>query len=310
MGVIKRVARAVGLKNARARLGSLAYAAARSLSPDVPPSFLANYQRARRNYKGALALTSRESGTLWDWETKLGVRQIAEAVGVATPRLLQGPVPIHQLDWHAFPESFVVKPNRGSTKAGVYVLRRTSDRSFSDLIRERTVTRDQVMQELAHLAGTGDISGDRMLVEEALLRSEDSIAFDWKCYAFQGEVALIWQISRDGGQRRTRYLDREWRDLGKARKGIAVTATLPPPDNPDSILETARRLSEALPIPFVRVDLYERDGRVYLGELTPMPGSLHLFSRPLDAELGRAWARAEAKLLALSTSADPRPERG
>ena len=53
----------------------------------------------------------------------------------------------------------------------------------------------------------------------------------------------------------------------------------------------AERLAQDFP--FVRVDLYEVDGRPFFGELTfyPMSGNLPLHPTDADLELGRLWRR-------------------
>lgn len=290
-----------GHRIARKKLGEAFHSAGWWLEPEPPPSFLTSYKRYRRSYTEALALSGREWGTLWPWETKMGVRSLAESLGLRTPQLLQGPVAIEDLDWEALPATFVVKPDRGSSKKGVYVLRRRRHSLFLDLIRDREVTCEQINEELHGLARIGMISGESIIAEQALLTEKGAVAFDWKCYAFQGEVGVIWQISRQNGSRKSRMLDADWRDLGNVRRGVERSSPLPTPQHPDAILDAAVRLSCAVPVPFVRVDLYESEGLVYLGEVTPMPGSAQRFSPALDRQMGKAWARAEALLLLRSS---------
>jgi hypothetical protein len=54
----------------------------------------------------------------------------------------------------------------------------------------------------------------------------------------------------------------------------------------------------AVPLPFVRVDLYESDSQVFVGELTPFPGTATEHSPRWDGILGAAWERGEAALRA------------
>lgn len=285
------------LRSLRQRLGAILHEGAWWIYPEARPSFLASYKRYRRNYFAALAELAEPWGTLWNWETKLGVRALAASQKILTPEIYQGPMEIGGIDWRQLPPTFVIKPDRGAGKAGVYVLRRRSAENYTDLIRGRAVTEADVMAELRAASDKGEISGSSIIAEAALLREGDGIAFDWKCYAFQGEVALIWQISRGAGERHSRFLDSGWRDLGPVRRGLKVTSTLPPPTMPEAILDAASRLSVAVPAPFVRVDLYEHAGKIYLGEMTPMPGSGQRFTRELDLAMGEAWQRAERRLM-------------
>ena len=44
---------------------------------------------------------------------------------------------------------------------------------------------------------------------------------------------------------------------------------MPVPGNIDELIDVARRLSLCIPRPYVRIDLYDIDGEVVFGELTP-----------------------------------------
>ena len=57
------------------------------------------------------------------------------------------------------------------------------------------------------------------------------------------------------------------------------------------------RLSEAVPLPFVRVDLLETDRGPVVGELTPYPGWAHRIGTELDRELGERYEASERVML-------------
>ena len=112
----------------------------------------------------------------------------------------------------------------------------------------------------------------------------DSLPFD-KLFVFGGRLRLI-QVDRDRFTRHTQVLyDRDW------RYGDGTVAALhgTPSERPRSLslmIESAEALSAK--VDFVRVDLYEIDGRVYFGELTSSPnkGLSPFRPRSLDRLLG------------------------
>jgi hypothetical protein len=63
----------------------------------------------------------------------------------------------------------------------------------------------------------------------------------------------------------------------------------PRPRSLDTMIRIAERLAEGFT--FVRVDMYDIDGHVYVGELTFTPtAGFHLFDPPeTDLMLGRLW---------------------
>lgn len=274
------------------------------LNPVRTPSFVNAYSNFYRVYSAALDQANQPWGSLWDWETKTGVRALATQVGVATPEIFQGPVPVGDIEFHRLPEKFVIKPVRGAAKTGVYVLNRQGS-GFVDLLRKRRIINQrQLVAEVLDCASRGEISGNEMIAEEALTRGPNDISYDWKVYAFQGETPLICQISRTFSGREDKYYGGDWVDLGRVRYAKPAVRHLPLPELPDHLLGAAASLSRAVPVPFVRVDLYESRGQVYLGELTPAPGSGQRYQRWLDIEMGRAWQRAEATLFARSAARD------
>ena len=80
--------------------------------------------------------------------------------------------------------------------------------------------------------------------------------------------------------------DTNWNDLSKyvIPSGQAVT---PKPSILERMLEVTGRLSTDFP--FVRVDLYEVNGKIYFGELTfsPASGVFSSYSDEFIAEMGK-----------------------
>lgn len=283
-------------RRTRALLGARAESMYWRLVDRPKPSFAHKYAVQRQVYLRALERSGIRRGELWGWETKEGHRAIAEELGLATPRILVGPASIDSLEFASLPDCFVLKPVTGGSGNGVFVLRRDGE-TYLDLVRGGvSVSEAEVKQEIRELDAAGLISGDAILIEEALLHGQGPVN-DWKVYAFQGETPLVLQIERSPGGRRSSYYDGHWRRLGQVRWSADRAVDLPRPQNPEDLLEAASRVSKVLPVPFARIDLYEAGGTVYLGEITAIPGSTQRYSKALDLAMGEAWERAEEQLV-------------
>lgn len=289
------------LRTVRDAAGRMSKTAQWWLIPEDDPSFLSYFARHRRNYVRALREAERPWGSLWSWESKSGSRDLARRLGIPTASTLQGPATITDINWDALPETFVVKPTRGSSNTGVYVLKR-EESAFRDILRGGVLGREDICRAIADAGALGKLSAASIIVEEALLTPEGHGVNDWKCYAFQGEVPVILQMDRSPSGTRLKYYDESWRGLGRSVHRTAIDPTLTGPVSPAMLLDVAKRVSQEIPVPFARIDLYEHQGRVLLGEITPMPGSTQRFRRATDRAMGQAWERAEAKLLAAATA--------
>jgi hypothetical protein len=132
----------------------------------------------------------------------------------------------------------------------------------------------------------------RGIIVEPFVGAPPTLPIDYKFYVFGGRVGYV-QVHLGRGERhRWILLDRQWR---------RVSAPSPDPDpvRPMTLprmIVAAERLGAGRD--FVRVDLYEIDGRPMFGELTFYPGSgLDRFDPvALDATLGAAWLLAKAAL--------------
>lgn len=243
------------------------------------PSFHHELCRLHRSYRRGFPA----GDPVFRWETKSGGRGVARSVGVEAPRILQGPCPAVSIDWDALPNRFVLKPDWESSANGVFVLSRRGD-AFYDVLGCRTLVRSAILEDL--------IARGPVIAEEVVGDTEQ-VPDDWKFYAFQGRLELVLQLRRSP-TRRYRYYLPDWTDAGPVHYGRKPDPHLAPPlHGREQLIKAAQRLSTAVEVPFVRVDLYQRDdGSVLFGELTPRPGVGHRFRRPIDTSMGEAWETA------------------
>ncbi|WP_114906141.1 ATP-grasp fold amidoligase family protein [Ornithinimicrobium murale] len=226
---------------------------------------------------------------------KLHNYELARSYGVATPRVIGSWPRITELPWDELPESFVIKSNRGYSGNGVLPLRRHGD-AFCFLDSGKAITPEEIVRHYQDARGLAA----PYFVEEVLPGTGAVLPDDVKIYAFYGEVAdvMLRRVTRhnDISSFTYRFLDAEGNDRGRVQERHRHAPDIAVPRDLAHMVEAARVLSTAVPVPFVRVDLYQLPEGIMLGELTPLPGTSGSFTREHDRLLGRMYDEAEARV--------------
>lgn len=135
----------------------------------------------------------------------------------------------------------------------------------------------------------------RLVVVERLLEDKDgNIPRDFKFHMINGKCAFI-QVDFDRFIDHSRSLyDENWNFIEgtlKFKQGIQIA----PPLNLDLMLSISRKISFGFD--YLRVDLYNLNGKIYIGELTHYPGSgMEVFSpQSLDFRFGSYFKKDDIK---------------
>ncbi len=112
----------------------------------------------------------------------------------------------------------------------------------------------------------------RIIAEEYMQDIKTHTLRDYKLMCFNGKVKLSFvctqRFSKEG--LRITFYDREWQPLPFTRKYLS-DQLIKAPITYKTMIALAEKLAQN--IPFIRVDFYEVNQRVYIGELTLYPGS-------------------------------------
>jgi len=121
----------------------------------------------------------------------------------------------------------------------------------------------------------------RIIIEEYMEDKSGGLT-DYKVYAFNGKCEYVMAcLDRNKGETKFIYFDKSWNMVKEfSQDGIKYgdSITLKRPQNLDKMFEFASVLSKD--IPFVRVDFYEANGKLYFGELTFYPSAGFDNTRP------------------------------
>jgi hypothetical protein len=209
-----------------------------------------------------------------------------------------------ELDFDALPREFVLKPSHGSgavwvvtdqaRPGGVLPVNTwnpaVTHPDSTDRARMVAAARGWLASNLGREAlewAYLDVE-PRLLVEELLPWRDGDPPTELKLWTFHGQVRMIRHIRNSFTERRAATFSRNWEVL-EARSADLPLDQLPlPPDGLDRMIEIAERLGRE--IDFVRVDLYDSDGRIVFGELTNYPwGGWPVWEPAFDEWLGSWW---------------------
>ena len=127
----------------------------------------------------------------------------------------------------------------------------------------------------------------RLLVEEFLENADGAEALIHRFWCFHGTPRLVnlGNFTRSMSP----FYDLEWNRIDLVLKHRAPPPPIEKPRNFDQMITIAARLAEGLD--FVRVDLFNVDGKIYFNELTftPAAGKLHFSPTDWDVTLGCMW---------------------
>ncbi|MGY2083944.1 ATP-grasp fold amidoligase family protein [Blastococcus sp. SYSU DS0539] len=213
---------------------------------------------------------------------KLRMKEYATRVcpDLSVPRVLWSGTDVRGLAETELPERWVLKPNHGTLRVHLG----SGEPDAEQLAR---ITAGWLDEPLYRDRGEWVYSrARRLLVVEEFLG--EPLA-DYKFLVFGGRVRLV-QVDTDrfGARHRRRLYTPDWSPLPVVEPHLSLGRATPPPASLPVMTAVAEALGREFD--FIRVDLYDVDGAVWFGELTPYPGGgLDVLDRTLDRALGACW---------------------
>lgn len=261
-------------------------------------SWQAYVRRTRRLYGQIAKLPDRDVVPHWRLPRKLDNYRLAASHGIRVPTVYAVWDRIDDIRLAGLPDRFVLKSDGGSTSRGVFPVRRDGV-GFVQVDGRRRFGPTGLHEALRDLEQDG-LARPPYFAEELLQdRTAGPLPHDVKLYCFYGEVGqvLVRQVPEHGEDRslRKRYVRPDGTDLTD-EVPEPQDATIPLPPHFEEALRVGVVLSHAVPLPFVRVDVYDTPDGVVLGEITLVPGGRNAWSLEHDTHLGQLVEAAEARL--------------
>ena len=195
------------------------------------------------------------------------------------------------IPFRELPDRFVIKASHGCG----YTLVVKEGRRLDEAAVRRQV-RQWLRQNFATDVFSGSSWGYKhvrpQILVEPFIGEGDVEPVDYKFFCYNGQALYVDAIYDRFTDERENFFDRSY-NLIPVWNGWKLDGTLvSQPQNYGTMLEVADRLSEGLD--FIRVDLYNIGGRVYVGELTcyPAAGRAPFVPREYDFVFGEPWRLA------------------
>ncbi len=202
------------------------------------------------------------------------------------PKTLQVKDRIEEIDFDKLPASFIIKCNNGyGNNVIVHDKSKMDIESIYRTFNEWHSTTPVVFgREWAFINVVPKIMVEELLVSKDGTQKGD--LNDYKVMCFNGEPRVVWvDIDRYSNHCRNFY-DLQWNQLPVESDCPVSKAPVPKPYGLEKMIEIAGVLAKDFP--FVRVDFYSVNNRVYIGEMTfyPWSGCVNYKPDSFDFELG------------------------
>ena len=190
---------------------------------------------------------------------------------------------ISEVDFDALPNKFVAKSNCGWGSDQVVLVTDKSTYCIDHLkVMMTTWLYPWCTYYYQNMCVTDEKIAPKIVIEELLEAEEGSSVDDYKFYCCNGEPKFALVVSDRKAKTQTRtFVDMNWECIPVMRKGKNTAASPKKPQNLKEILRLCKILAKDFPL--VRIDFYEVDGRIYVGELTFTPG-MFLGFRPIEMD--------------------------
>jgi hypothetical protein len=188
------------------------------------------------------------------------------------------------IEWDVLPDSFVLKRSQGCNDS--FICANKSEYDKNELKKYKSMWGKEELTYDIHMAKTAGIKPSELtkwyICESYLSDNNEHSLTDYKFYCFNGEPKAILVISGRYQTITGAFMSLDWEQMSTLTgKYSMLDKPLRRPESLEKMIDVARKLSE--PFPFVRVDLYDVNGKVVFGELTFYPnGCINMQETDID----------------------------
>ena len=197
------------------------------------------------------------------------------------------------IDFDSLPDQFVLKCTHDS--GGLAICR---DKSKFDIEKARTKINKALKRKYFYVHREWPYKNVKpRIIAEQYMADNNGELLDYKFMSFMGDVKCLFicsdRFSKDGLH--VTFLDNEWNVMPFERYYPSKKEGFVKPSSYEQMKLLAERLAQD--IPFVRVDFYDVNGKVYFGELTFFPGGgLEPFNPPEWDKTFGDWIKLAEKV--------------
>ena len=222
-----------------------------------------------------------------DYADKVKVRDYVKAKGLENILLKQFGAweDAKQIPFDQLPNRFILKANNGS--GGHYICTDKSKIDEANVIERMNAT----LKEASHLRNTEPhyCAIKPMILAEELMGDGTILPTDYKFHCIKGKVADVFVVCERESGAKYCTLDTNWKPLPYTKAEFMPSVIPEKPEHLNEMVKLAEKLSSDFE--FVRVDLYDFNGKIYFGELTfsPWGGIMNSYSNEGIEIMGRKF---------------------
>ncbi len=180
---------------------------------------------------------------------------------------------VNDIDFSALPNRFVMKANEGWAADAVILVH---DKTKFNIDHLKALASSWLYPWSSYYYNNMCITDEKperplIVIEEFLDPDGSMFLDDYKFYCCNGQVKFALIVTERGSPNQSRtFVDRDWNVLPVRRAGKFSSSAPKKPENLEKMFELAEVLCKEFP--FVRIDFYNQDGNIYVGEMTFTPG--------------------------------------
>lgn len=181
-------------------------------------------------------------------------------------------------DWDKLPEEFCLKSTVQSDGIFIKFVHNKSSIDFKDLskeVRRWLLPKNTLLNSYCRAY----YNAVPRLIAEEYMENVSNQLYDYKFFCFDGQPYVIYAAMEhfDSEDYPITFYDLDWNETG-VRYGHHRIKDLPRPKHLDEMIEISRKLSKGFP--FIRVDFFDTEDKLYVAELTMYPGGGYVKYEP------------------------------
>jgi hypothetical protein len=189
------------------------------------------------------------------------------------------------IDWSKIPNEFVIKTTNDS--GSVFICHNKNNKEELSKIINKIDAAMHSKPYLQELEWVYEGTPRKIFIEKYLRNKDGSDVVDYKFHCFNGKVKCLYVASDRNVDVRYDYFTPSWEHMDDVlTEHLHAKKTPEKPQNFDEMIKLASLLS--LGFPYVRIDMYNVDGQIIMGEMTFFHGAgcIRFYPSAFDNWLG------------------------
>ena len=175
-----------------------------------------------------------------------------------------------EINFDKLPKSFVIKVTHFGGNKGIYIVK---DKTSFDYLKCRKNIEHILTKNLFYSGREWPYKmiKPKIIIEKNINEDNKNDINDYKFFCFNGEPKYCLVCSDRNKNLKETFFDMDWNLTQFKRPNHDIDYSIKKPEKLSLMIKLASALSKGFP--FLRIDFYEKNGKVYFGEFTFYPAS-------------------------------------